>query len=106
MFRKALSFVVLCAFLATSAFAQKWDYPKPRRVDQADTFHGVSVADPYRWMEETDSPEMRAWIEAQNKLTQSYLAGIPQREAIRKRLTELWNYERFSAPSKVTDGFY
>lgn len=106
MFKKALSLTVLCAFVATAAFAQKWDYPKPRRVDQVDTFHGVAVADPYRWMEDTESTEMRAWIEAQNKLTYDYLGKIPQREAIRKRLTELWNYERYSAPFKVTDGFY
>lgn len=106
MLRKALSFIVLCAFLATTAFAQKWNYPQPRRSDQVDDFHGVKVADPYRWMEDTDSPETRAWIDAENKITFDYLSTIPQREAIKKRLTELWNYERISAPSKVTEGFY
>ncbi len=67
---------------------------------------GVKVADPYRWMEDTDSAETKAWIEAENKLTNSYLSTIPQREGIKNRLTEIWNYERYSAPSKITDNFY
>ena len=106
MFRKSFVLLVFCAFLAASVPAQKFDYPKPRRGDQVDDFHGTKVADPYRWMEDTESAETRAWIEAENKLTNAYLASIPQREAIKNRLTEIWNYERYSAPSKITDGFY
>ncbi|MEQ1923934.1 MAG: S9 family peptidase, partial [Pyrinomonadaceae bacterium] len=106
MFKRDLFFLVICAFLTSAVPAQKFDYPKPRRGDQVDNYHGTSVADPYRWMEDTESAEMRAWIEAENKLTNSYLATIPQREALKTRLTELTNYERFSAPSKIADGFY
>jgi prolyl oligopeptidase len=107
MFRKSLSAVAVCAVLASTLAAQTgFNYPKPKRVDQVDDFHGVKVADPYRWMEETDSPEVKEWIEAENKITQSYISSIPQREAIKNRLTEIWNYERYSAPSKVADGFY
>lgn len=75
-------------------------YPVSRTVDQKDDYHGVSVADPYRWLEDANSAETQAWVEAQNKLTQSYLAQIPRREAIKQRLTQLWNYERFSVPFK------
>lgn len=108
MFRKAVSLVAVCAVMASSLAAQssKFNYPQAKRVDQTDDFHGVKVADPYRWMEETDSPDMKSWIEAENKITQDYISQIPQREAIKNRLTQIWNYERYSAPSKVADGFY
>ena len=65
---------------------------------QVDDYHGVKVADPYRWLEDADAPETRAWIEAENKVTFGYLERIPRRAAIQERLTELWNYERFGVP--------
>src|SRR5688572_3727175 len=73
-------------------------YPLAKRVDVVDTYHGVEVADPYRWLEDPDSPETRAWIEAQNALTRAHLEGVADREPIRARLTELWDYERFGLP--------
>lgn len=73
-------------------------YPPARRGDQVDTYHGVEVADPYRWLEDPDSPETRAWVRAENELTEAYLHNIPARRLIRERLSELWNYERFSIP--------
>src|SRR5687768_1765973 len=72
--------------------------PATRAADQVDEYHGRRVPDPYRWLEDTDSPEAAAWVNAQNAVTFAYLAGIPEREAIRKRLTDLWYYERYSAP--------
>lgn len=102
MFRKALSFVTVLSVLVLTIPAQKgFDYPKARKANQVDDFHGVKVADPYRWMEDTGSAETQSWIEAQNKLTNSYFETIPQRARIRERLMELWNYERVSAPSKI-----
>jgi prolyl oligopeptidase len=74
------------------------DYPPARRGDTIDDHHGTRVPDPYRWLEDSDSPETRAWIAAENKLTFSALEDIPQREAIRHRLTELWNYEKYGVP--------
>lgn len=98
--------LVVCLFFVDGISAQNaLEYPKPRRGDQVDDYHGTKVADPYRWMEQTDSDETKAWIEAENKLTSSYLSTIPQRDKIRTRLTEIWNYERYSAPSKIGD-FY
>ncbi len=106
MFKRSLALLVVFAFAVSAASGQKYDYPKPQRGTQVDNFHGTTVADPYRWMEDTESADTRSWIDAENRLTNSYLATIPQREKIKNRLTELWNYERFSSPSKITDGFY
>jgi len=70
-------------------------YPEARRGDQVDDYHGTKVADPYRWLEDPDSAETRAWIEAENKISSAFLEKIPVREAIRKRLKKLLNYERY-----------
>ena len=75
-------------------------YPESPRGDVVDTLHGTEVADPYRWLEDPDAPETRAWIAAQNELTRGYLEAIPEREAIRARLTTLWNHERWGLPAK------
>ena len=75
-------------------------YPAAARGTQVDDYHGVSIADPYRWLEDTDSPATKAWVEAENRLTDAFLASIPERAAIKNRLTEIWNYARFSAPFK------
>jgi prolyl oligopeptidase len=75
-------------------------YPESARVDQVDDYHGVKVSDPYRWLEDLDSEQTRAWVTAENKVTSAYLAALPEREAIHKRLTELWNYERYGVPTQ------
>jgi len=80
-----------------------FNYPKAKKVDAVDTYHGVKVPDPYRWLEDPDTPEAKAWIEAENKITFGFLESIPERDAIRERLTELWDYERFGTPSKEGD---
>jgi prolyl oligopeptidase len=78
-------------------------YPQTRRVDQVDDYFGRTIADPYRWLEDDNSAETGAWVEAQNALTFSYLASIPARERLRARLGQLWNYERYGLPSKEGD---
>ena len=75
-------------------------YPPTLSGEQVDDYHGTRVADPYRWLEDPDSPETRTWIEAQNALTFGFLARIPAREVIRQRLTELWDYPKAWAPVK------
>ena len=101
MFRRLILMSILFCFAASALQAQKLEYPKPRKADQFDDYHGVKVSDPYRWMEDVDSPETRSWIEAENRVTNAYLDSIPERAAIKARLTELMNYERYSAPGKV-----
>jgi prolyl oligopeptidase len=73
-------------------------YPHARSGDQVDDYHGTKVPDPYRWLEDPDSEETRAWVEAENKLTNAYLAKIPARDRLRTRLTELWDYEKVGVP--------
>lgn len=91
---------------AKKVSAMKLTYPETRKSDHVDTYHGVQVPDPYRWLEDPDSPETRAWIAAQNKVTESYLSAIPSREPMRKRLTALWNYERYGVPSKQGERYF
>jgi len=75
-------------------------YPQTRQVSHTDNYHGTVVSDPYRWLEDDNAPETKAWVEAQNAVTFGYLEGIPEREPIKARLTELWNYERWGLPEK------
>lgn len=83
------------------AVAEPIKYPEARRENRVEVQHGTEVPDPYRWLETDvrESAEVKAWVEAQNKITSAYLAAIPEREPIKKRITDLWNYERYSAPS-------
>src|SRR2546423_64053 len=113
-----LLFLVVGVWIAASAYAQAVDvfihdtyvgkrlkkspmkYPETRRVKQVDEYFGVKVPDPYRWLEGDvrESPKVAEWVKKQNDLARADLDAIPQRHAIEKRLTELWNYERYSPP--------
>ncbi len=73
-------------------------YPKAAKGDVVDDYFGTKVPDPYRWLENDTSAETKAWVIAENKVTQNYLSQIPYREEIKKRLEVLWNYEKYSAP--------
>jgi prolyl oligopeptidase len=79
---------------------QAISYPPTRKADVVDDYHGTKVPDPYRWLEDVDSPETRAWVEAENRVTFAYLEQIPERVWIRRRLTELWDYPKYGAPFK------
>ncbi len=81
-------------------------YPPARQSDVADDYHGTRVPDPYRWLEDPDSPETRAWIEAENRLTEGYLSHIPERAAIRTRLTALWNYPKYGTPFRKAGRYF
>ncbi len=81
-------------------------YPETKTVAAVDDYHGTKVADPYRWMEDLDSPETKEWIEAQNQVTFGYLEEIPQRKKIKSRLTRLWDYEKFGLPYKRGDRYF
>lgn len=75
-------------------------YPETKKVDTIDTYFGVQIADPYRWLEDDRSEETENWVKAQNEVTFGYLEAIPFRKEITERMTEMWNYERISAPFK------
>ena len=77
------------------------EYPPAAREDLTEILHGVSVADPYRWLEDSESFQTKAWIQAQTELTATYLNSIGVREKLQTRLTQLWNYERWSLPEAL-----
>jgi len=91
---------LVATIVAASAQALTLAYPPADRGDHIDSYHGVAVADPYRWMEDIDSPATRAWVEAEGRLTSNYLAAIPGRQAIAADLEKIWNYERWSPPER------
>lgn len=93
----------LTTLLSMTAMAQKpgafaGTYPATKTTDQSDIFFGTKVSDPYRWLENDMAEDTRDWVQRQNKVSNAYLSKIPYRDAIKKRLTDLWNYEKFSAP--------
>ena len=103
MTHRPLKSLALCALVAATAAvpdARQYTYPKARKVEQVDTYSGVTVADPYRWLEDDNSSETAAWVEAENKVTFDYLERIPFRKALTERVIALNNYERNSAPSR------
>ncbi len=81
-------------------------YPDARKADVTDDYHGTHVADPYRWLEDPDSAETRAWVTAENKVTFAFLESIPARNRLRTRLTKLWDYEKFGVPNKEGDRYF
>jgi len=87
-------------------FDRPFTYPTTRKIDQTDDYHGVKVPDPYRWLENPDSDETQAWVEAQNAVTFAYLREIPAREKIKQRLTQLWDYEKYGIPFKEGDRYF
>jgi len=97
----ALAASVVVAGMTTAGAADRVDVPVTKKNDLVETLHGVKVADPYRWLEDANAPETKNWVQAQNRATFAYLATIPERERIKEKLTRLWNYERYSSPSKV-----
>jgi prolyl oligopeptidase len=105
---KSIAYIGLFSIIALNPFNSQaqhsspvpdtMKYPETTKTDVTDTYFGISVKDPYRWLEDDRSAETKNWVDAQNKVTQSYLAHIPFRSQIRERLEMLWNYEKFSAP--------
>ena len=90
----------LAITLAAAAAMETMDYPETKKVNQVDDLHGTRIEDPYRWLEDDHAADTLAWVKAQNAVTFSYLEGLPQRDRLKSRLTELWNYERYGAPFK------
>ena len=82
------------------------EYHQTKKVDTVDTYFGVNVADPYRWLEDDRSEETEAWVDAQNEVTNGFLDTIPFREELKSRLESIWNYEKVTAPFKEGDYTY
>ncbi len=89
---------LVAGFVTLAAQAPTIKYPQPRKGDVVDDYFGTKVADPYRWMEDLESPEIQAWVKAENEITFKYLQALPLRAQFEKKITELWNYPKVSAP--------
>lgn len=101
-----LTLVLSMTVMAQKQGAFKGSYPTTKTVNQEDGFFGTKVQDPYRWLENDLADDTRDWVQRQNNVTNAYLKKIPYRDAIKSRLTELWNYEKYSAPFKEGDYTY
>jgi prolyl oligopeptidase len=95
-----LKALVTLAAAPLCAFAASFDYPATKTVDVVDEIHGVKIPDTFRWLEDVDSADTKAWVDAQNHVTFDFLKNLPKRDAIKQRLMELQNYPRFSLPGK------
>jgi prolyl oligopeptidase len=111
-----IRFLILCACIALTACSRDEpkslsapvEYPETATIEHVDTYHGVEVADPYRWLEDDvrESAAVKQWVDAQNEVTFAYLESIPERDVIEKRLKELWDYERYGMPMKEGGRYY
>ncbi len=108
---KKISFSFIALFIIMISKAQKpgafkETYPQTKTVEQADDFFGTKVADPYRWLENDTATDTKDWVQRQNAVTNAYLSQIPFRDSLKRRLTELWNFEKYTAPFKEGDYTY
>lgn len=99
-------FLSLLLFLTPFLVSGQLQYPETKKDDVVEDYHGTKVADPYRWLEDDNSEETKAWVKEQNKVTEAYLSQIPYREQVKKRLEELWNYPKYSSPYREGEYYY
>src|SRR5260370_18048212 len=102
----ALAVISAVTLLFAADSPTQLKYPPVPMSNQVEDYSGTKVADPYRPLENPDAPESRSWIEAEDKITFDFLKTIPERDGIRKRLTEIWDYERFGVPFKEKDRYF
>ena len=94
------------AFAACRKSAERLSYPTTKKVGQVDDYFGTKVADPYRWLEDDNAPDVKEWVQAENAMTFGYLGKIPYREKIKQRLSEIFNYPRYSSPFRAGEYYF
>ena len=107
--KKTLLLLILLLFVSSLELSYcqvRLKYPETKKVSHVDNYFGTEVPDPYRWLEDMESSEVKEWVNAQNDITFNYLDVIPYRSKIKERLTEIWNYPRYSAPFKAGENFF
>jgi prolyl oligopeptidase len=97
---------VVLAFAACQKSAAKLTYPVTKKVDQVDDYFGTKVADPYRWLEDDNAEDVKAWVQAENAVTFGYLDKIPFRPKIKARLNEIYNYPRYTSPFRAGENYF
>ncbi len=103
---KILSLIMLIGFFMTTISYSQLNYPTTKKGDVVDEYFGTKVADPYRWLEDDNSEETKAWVNEQNDVTNTYLSKIPFRDKIKTRFAELYNYPKYSSPFKGGDNYF
>ena len=101
-----LTALALAILPPMTARAGDFHYPDTAKGPQVDDYHGTRVADTYRWLEDANSPETQAWVEAENKVTFDYLRHIPARDRIHERVAQLWDYEKFGVPHREGSRYF
>src|SRR6218665_2097094 len=104
--KKPIRILTTLFIMAPFFLMAQLQYPTTRTVEQKDNYHGTTVADPYRWLEDDRSAETAEWVKQQNLVTFGYLEKIPYREALKKRLEKIYNYAKYSAPSRKGECYY
>ena len=109
--RNTVSITLIAAFVALALLpaqlrARQLQYPQTKKIDHVDTYFGVKVPDPYRWLEDDNSAETAQWVEAENKVTFGYLEKIPYRQQVKQRLEKLYNYPKYTPPFRRADNFF
>lgn len=97
---KYLALVAIAQLFSLNIMSQKIQYPATEKTEQTDDYFGTKINDPYRWLENDTSAATEAWVKEQNKVTFAYLNNMPIRQKLHNRLTEIWNYPKYSAPYK------
>ena len=101
-----MRYLTFCLLIMCSCIEQSLKYPSTKKVDVKDTYFGIEVEDPYRWLEDDTSEETSAWVASQNEVTFAYLNALPNRDALRNRHTELMNYPRYGTPFKKAGKYF
>ena len=102
---KTVFLLMAASFFSNQLFSQPI-YPTTKKLNQVDEYFGTRVEDPYRWLEDDNSEETKAWVAEENSLTNQYLSAIPFRDKVKNRLEEMWNYAKYSAPFKEGSYYY
>lgn len=98
--------VLMATAMAMNTSDAQIKYPETKKVDQVDDYFGTKVADPYRWLEDDNSEETKAWVKSENEVTNAYLSSIPFRDKVKQRLEEMWNYAKYGSPFKEGKYYY
>ena len=106
MKQKRCLFILTAIFFITQLSMAQLKYPDTKKSNQTDDYFGTKVPDPYRWLEDDNSEETKAWVKEENKVTADYLATIPFRDKVHQRLEEMWNYPKYSSPFKKGEYYY
>ena len=104
--KKYFLLLALSGVIMSGCNEKKWTYPETAKQDVVDDYFGVQVADPYRWLEDDNAADVKAWVDAQNAVTNKYLEKIPFRAALNKHLTEIWDFPKYGTPSRKGDRYF